>query len=318
MVSVIIPCYNIEKYIDECIQSIAEQDFEDIEILAVDDGSTDTTGAKLDAWAQKDSRIRVFHTKNLGPSAARNLGIEQSSGQFLAFIDSDDSVKPNYISTLYNALIESDADYSQVSQYCNILGTDDFRDIPAVSEKEVYEGYEQYVENIYLDKNKRMFVSGIVACMKLYRKELFDNVRFPLGRRMEDCWVFPELAIQCKRIVVCPDCLYFYRQREHSTTNVVSAKVVEAKIEAWLHNRDWWRDHPGSAHERLIAATEKYLCHYMYKNAHVISKERRDYFKKEYSGMVKHILFTKYLSFKTKVKYLTYASPILVWRKVKK
>ena len=315
MVSIIIPCYNVEDFIDECIGSILEQDFTDIEVLAIDDGSGDATGAKLDTWAQKDSRMRVFHTKNAGVSAARNLGIEQSRGDFLTFIDSDDSIKPNYISTLYEAIIENNADYSQVSQYCNILGTNDYRYIPAVSQIEVYKGYEQYVEDIYLDKNKTMFVSGIVACMKLYRRELFENVRFPIGRRMEDCWVFPELAIQCKKIVVCPDCLYFYRQREQSTTRVLSSKVVEAKMEAWLHNREWWREHPGTDHERLVAATEKYLCHYMYKNAHVVSTERSDYFKKQYSKMVKHILLTKYLSLKTKIKYLTFASPILVWRR---
>ena len=315
MVSIIIPCYNVEKDIDECIGSAVGQDFADLEILAVDDGSTDSTGAKLDVWARKDPRVKVIHTENKGVSAARNLGIEKSCGEYLSFLDSDDAIKPNYITTLYDALIESNADCAQASQYVNILGGDGFKYIPAVLEKRVYEGYAQYVEDIYLDRDKKMFVSGIVACMKLYKRELFDTVRFPEGRRMEDCWIFPEVAIQCKRIVVCPDCLYFYRQREGSTTRVVSPTVVCAKIEAWLHNRDWWKEHEGAEHERLIAATEKYLCHYIYKRAPYVSEEKRPAFKKVYSEMVRHILLTRYLSLKTKVKYLTFAPPLLIWRK---
>ncbi len=314
MVSIIVPCYNVEEYIDECIGSLVGQDFKDIEIVAVDDGSKDQTGAKLDVWEQQDSRVKVFHTENRGRSAARNLGIEKSAGEYIGFVDSDDAVKPDYVSTLYNALVENGADYSQVSQYCNIVGTDEYKYIPAVREITVYDSFEQYAEDVYLDKDKKMFVSGIVACLKLYKRELFDTVRFPEGRLMEDCWIFPEIAIQCKKIVVCPDCLYFYRQREGSTTKVISSAVVEQKMEAWIHNRDWWKDSNISGRERLMAATEKYLCHYMYTSAKYVSNERRPYFKKVYCVMVRHIIFTKYLSVKTKAKYLSFASPMMVWK----
>lgn len=315
MVSIIIPCYNVESFIDECIGSVVLQSFKDIEVIAVDDGSTDGTGAILDSWAQRDSRIKVFHTKNFGRSAARNLGIEKSSGEYLNFIDSDDFVKPEYVATLFKALTENDADFSETSYYCNVLETDDIKYYPAVKEKEIYNGYSQFVEDVYLDKGKMFFINGITITSKLYKRELFDEIRFPEGRIVEDCWVFPEILIKCHKIAVLPDCLYFYRQRGNSTTRELTSHLVDSKIEAWLHNKDWWKTHKAPEHDRLVADTEKYLCHYIYKSVEYVSKEKRPFFKKQYSEMTRHILFTQYLPLKTKIKYLTFASPLLVWRK---
>lgn len=312
-ISVIIPCYNVEKYIDECINSLCNQDYGDVEIIAVDDGSTDMTGKKLDEWALRDYRVVVYHSKNNGRSVARNIGIEISHGEYFSFVDSDDTVKPNYISALYKALVDSDADFSEVSQYCNILGTEEYKFIPAVREERLYNGYTLYAEDVYLDKDKTFFVNGITVTGKLYKRELFGKVRFPGGKIIEDCWVFPEILSQCKRIAVLPDCLYFYRQRENSTTRELSSYLVESKIEAWLHNRDWWKENNSPEHDRLVADVEKYLCHYMYNNSGLVSQDKRDYFKKQYFEMVHHILFTKYLPLKTKFKYLTFASPIRVW-----
>ena len=318
MVSIIIPCYNVESFIDECIESLTLQDYSDIEIIAVDDGSTDMTGSKLDSMAEKDTRIKVFHTKNCGRSAARNLGMEKSEGEYISFIDSDDFVKPEYISTLFNALIETDADFSEASHYCNVLSTGELKYVPAVREKTVYNGYVRFVEDVYLDKDKTFFVNGITVTSKLFKRELLEGIRFPEGRIIEDCWVFPEILIRCGKIAVLPDCLYFYRQRTNSTTRERSSHLVDSKIEAWLHNRDWWKENNSPEHDRLVADVEKYLCHYIYNNSGLVSPDKREYFKKQYSEMVHHILFTKYLPLKTKFKYLTFASPIRVWGTTRK
>ncbi len=310
MVSIIIPCYNTEAYIDECISSLVNQTHNDIEIIVVDDGSTDSTGSKLDQWCERDSRITVFHTENRGRSAARNLGIEKSSGEYISFIDSDDSVTSEYVEIMLNAINKYDADIVAVSQYCNRLTTGELVYHPAVSQPAVYDDYSQYVADTYLDKGKKFFQNNILATSKLYKRFLFDKVKFPVGRIIEDCWIFPEIVIQCKRIVVLPDCLYFYRQRADNTTRILSTRLVDSKCEAWLHNKDWWQ----TTNDELVAYSEKYLCHFLYKNASLVSPEKRSYFKAEYSSMVKHIVFSKHLSAKTKFKYLTFASPILVWK----
>lgn len=314
MVSIIIPCYNVEAYIDECINSVCNQDFEDMEIVAIDDGSTDSTGAKLDAWAGKDSRVKVYHTENNGRSVARNIGIEKSKGEYIGFVDSDDSIEQRYVSALYVALVEADADFAQVSQYRNNLETGELKFIPAVKEKTVYDGYVQYAEDVYLDKDKSFFVTGILANAKLYKRKLFDTVRFPADRIIEDCWIFPEVVMQCKKIVALPDCLYFYRQRENSTTRELSSYLVDSKIEAWLRNKNWWTEHKIDGYDRLRTDVERYLCHYIYKSSKYISKEKREWFKSEYKAMARHLIISKHAPFKTKIKYLTFAAPLVVWR----
>mgnify|MGYP004515375493 CR=1 FL=1 len=111
-VSVIIPVYNVEKYLDKCLLSVVEQTMKDIEIILIDDGSTDNSLLKCKEWESKDSRIKVYHQKNQGVSVARNLGIEKSMGDWIAFIDSDDWIEPNYVEELYKIARESDADIS--------------------------------------------------------------------------------------------------------------------------------------------------------------------------------------------------------------
>jgi glycosyltransferase involved in cell wall biosynthesis len=313
MVSIIIPCYNSEDTIDECIESLVYQSYKDIEVIAVDDGSTDTTGAKLDGWAQKDIRVKVFHTDNHGRSAARNTGIDSSHGDYISFVDSDDTVKPEYIKTMIMAIKENDADIAAISQYYNDLASRELKYCPAVNELTVYDGYHQYVADTYLDKGKTFFVNNIIACSKLYKRSLFDDVRFPVNRICEDCWVFPYLVSQSKKIVVLPDCLYFYRQRYNGTTKDLSSYTVESKVEAWINNIEWWRSKKDKASDELLAYCEKYICHYLYTSVKYISPEKKESFKAEYKRMVNHMIHSKYLPFKTKFKYLTFAMPLIVW-----
>lgn len=314
MVSIIIPCYNVENEINECIVSLINQTYSDIEIIAADDGSSDSTGIKLDELAVKDARVKVFHIKNQGRSVARNIGLDNSNGEFIIFVDSDDTVKENFVEKLYTTIIDNDADIVASSQYYNDIQTGDMVNVPAVNSITIYDSYFQYVEDVYLDKNKTFFVNCILATTKIYRRSIFENVKFPLGRICEDCWAFPEILFQCKKIVVLPDCLYFYRQRENMTTKSHSSRTIDQKIEAWLHNKDWWKEHAGEKHDCLIADCEKYICHFMYKNKQYVSKEKRPYFKSEYKDMVTHMLQSDHILLKTKIKYLTYAMPFIVWR----
>ena len=111
-VSVIIPVYNVEKYLEECIQSVLKQTYKNLEIILVDDGSPDNCPKMCDEWAKKDSRIKVIHKQNGGASSSRNTGLDVMTGDFMCFIDSDDFIAKNYIEVLYNNLIETNSDVS--------------------------------------------------------------------------------------------------------------------------------------------------------------------------------------------------------------
>ena len=110
LISVIIPVYNVEKYLKRCMDSVLKQTYSNIEIIIVDDGSTDTSGSLCDEYWKKDSRITVFHKENGGLSSARNFGLERVSGNYVCFIDSDDFIHENYISFMYDKIIKNDAD----------------------------------------------------------------------------------------------------------------------------------------------------------------------------------------------------------------
>ena len=113
LISVIVPIYNVDKYLDACIESAVSQSYRNIEIILVDDGSTDRCPEICDAWAEKDSRIRVIHKENGGLSDARNKGMASSTGAFISFVDSDDILEPEYIEYLYRAICETGADLSE-------------------------------------------------------------------------------------------------------------------------------------------------------------------------------------------------------------
>lgn len=167
-ITVIIPVYNVEDYVGRCIESVITQDYSNLEILLVDDGSKDNSGKICDEYAEKDSRIRVIHKENGGLSSARNIALEQMKGDYIFFIDSDDYIYPEILSSLLSACIDYDADISccgyvsgNRSYYCN-------------KQLEVVDSVEA---------TKRMFICDGLdanAVCKLYKRNLFENIRYPL------------------------------------------------------------------------------------------------------------------------------------------
>ena len=225
-VSVVVPVYRVEKYLDKCVSSICAQTFADFELILVDDGSPDNCPALCDAWAQKDSRIRVIHQKNGGLSAARNAGIEAALGQYLLFIDSDDYIKPDMLRQLVCAAQRSGAKMT----LCNLRYEDELG-IPFL-----YPDFSS-VQDAILDRNA--FWNGyyssqsayyVVAWNKLYRRELFTSLRYPVGKLHEDEYVLQELVDQCDNICCLGYVGYHYVQRSGSITN--SAKNVD-HLEYW-------------------------------------------------------------------------------------
>lgn len=208
LISVIIPVYNVEAYLARCIDSVLAQTYANLEILLVDDGATDTSGAICDEYAARDSRIRVIHKANGGLSDARNAGLEACRGEYVVFIDSDDYISPLHIQNLWEALSAHDADIA-VSDFL----VSESSDAAFRSEKTqtlCYTTQEALREMFYAK------AFSCSACGKLYRKAVFGQVRFPKGMLFEDLYTIPRVTQNASRVVFSDDVTYCYFQRSGS------------------------------------------------------------------------------------------------------
>lgn len=210
-VSIIIPVYKVERYLNACVESVRAQTFPDWEVLLVDDGSTDNCPQMCDAWAAKDPRIRVIHRENGGLSAARNSGIEQARGDFLLFVDSDDLLEPDTVRRAVEAQRAQNADLvifnlRYVDEQNRPLDKPDFtafRD-ELLDEDGVWQRYFALQET-------RIYY--VVAWNKLYRRSLFQTLRYAPGKRYEDQFMMPHILAQCSRIACLAYPGYRYVQR---------------------------------------------------------------------------------------------------------
>ena len=212
LISVIVPIYNIEEYVERCIESIEKQTFQNLEIILVDDGSDDSSGKICDELGQKDQRIKVIHKQNGGLSDARNAGIDVANGKYFVFIDGDDEIHIEMIERLYDKLINTKADISM----CRIEKIEPNRRFVTRKFKEG----KKYIELSSLEAIQELLLDRMdcSACPKLYSRNLFDKIRFPKGRTNEDFAVMYKIFSISKKIVYMPDLLYFYYQREGSIT----------------------------------------------------------------------------------------------------
>lgn len=253
-ISVIVPVYKVEAYLDECIRSITGQSYQNLEILLVDDGSPDSCPAMCDAWAEKDSRVRVIHKKNGGLSDARNAGMSAATGELMAFVDSDDTLHPDMFRLLYESMVENDSDLAACGvemvwedgtpprpltrSGCRVMQTD--------------EAMRAVIEESWLKQP---------VWYKLYKAELIRNLSFPVGKYHEDVfWTYQAVA-RAKRVSVFDTVGYYYRQRSGSImAERYSLKRLDA-VEAALERCAWIEEHfpslTGAAQQQLIG-----LCMY--------------------------------------------------------
>lgn len=185
LISVIIPVYKVEAYLQRCVDSVLKQTYENLEIILVDDGSPDGCPAICDAYAARDARVKVIHQANAGLSGARNAGIEAAKGAYLSFIDSDDYVAPDFIESLYEACVTTGSQMSLCRWVYvhgeEIKGTDLSEEMPEKEAVTLFTGRE-LLANLYIPDGAYY----VVAWNKLYRRELFEQVRYPVGRIHED------------------------------------------------------------------------------------------------------------------------------------
>lgn len=215
-ISVIVPVYRVEKYLPACIDSILNQTFTDFELILVDDGSPDRCPAICDEAAERDARVRVIHQANAGLSAARNAGIEAAHGAWLSFVDSDDYIAPHFCEKLYQTAQRTNADCVM----CSVQNVDESGKLIDSALMRVADEVKTGQE--VLRKIGRDDVTPyLTAWNKLYRRKLFNTLRYPAGRQNEDVFVFAELFCQVQRAVCVAEPLYFYRKRIGSIMNSV-------------------------------------------------------------------------------------------------
>ena len=212
LVTIVIPVYNVEKYLDHCIESVANQTYDHLQIVLVDDGSTDLSPQICDEWRQKDQRIDVIHRKNGGLSAARNSGIDIAKGELISFIDSDDFVDNDYVEYLYKLLEASSADIS-VCQRRSISESGKLIDENRVADR-VIKGNSDCMLSFLRDND-----IDTVAWAKLYHTSMFENVRYPEGKYHEDVFTTYKLIAQSYCISVGGLAKYNYLIRKNSISN---------------------------------------------------------------------------------------------------
>ena len=228
-VSVIIPVYNVEKYLQRCFDSVVNQTLKDIEIILVNDGSTDSSGEMCDRLAKTDNRVKVIHKENGGLSDARNVGIEAAKGEFLSFIDSDDYVVPDMLEYLYTNAVSSGAQIATgtMRMVKNGQGKTNSDFVPAVFSP------EQALENALYGP-----VSSLSVCNKIFKKDLFNDIKFLVGKTYEDAYIVPSLFLKTDKVFMSGKAVYNYViDRVDSITNVSFSEKNFNMVEAFEFNR---------------------------------------------------------------------------------
>lgn len=224
MISVIVPVYNVEAYLSQCLDSVLAQTYQDLEILLIDDGSTDRSGSICDEYQEKDERIRVFHTYNHGLSAARNIGLDYASGEYILLLDSDDWIDRKTVQVLVEYAEKHDADVVSCAYYYEWKNS---------------RNMEEKIDHLIILKGNQIMWAhiqepylGYVAWNKLYRTRLFSGTRYPAGRNHEDVLTTHKLLASAEKVVCIPDALFHYRMRADTISRVYSMDSMIAYWEA--------------------------------------------------------------------------------------
>ena len=268
LISVIVPVYNVEKYLEECINSIINQTYKNLEIILVDDGATDNSGKMCDEFAKKDNRIKVIHKNNGGLSDARNAGIEIATGEYIQFVDSDDYIDFDMIELLYKNAKKYDTDISMCSHY---ILTEEECTPEGTGELNIYNRV-QVLKEILLDEKVRSY-----AWNKLFAKELFKEIRFPKGKVFEDILTIPKLFDKAKKVVLDDQPKYYYRQRKGSILHVQTKELRLSYINSALEIMNFIKEKEKS----LIAYCAYNVAHITIKTYNDIGLFDMDYMLEE-------------------------------------
>lgn len=312
-ISVIVPVYNVENYITKCVDSIVNQTFRDIEIILVDDGSTDNSGKICDEYLTKDDRVRVIHKKNGGLSDARNAGLDICTGEYIGFVDGDDYIDGDMYELLYKNIINYDADISmcRFRRIYNNRIDDNGRNLIRCTQDK-----KEIIEELYCGS------IGISVCSKLYKKKIFSQLRFCYGKTYEDVYITLHTVENATKVVFDYKSKYNYILRENSITEKKEYnEKIKEEINAYLYNHSIICD----KYPELIEASE-YRLWWVYR----ITIERilncRDYIAhldevNALQGIIRsnllYILKNKYLNWRQRISYILLCIDVNIYWRIK-
>lgn len=302
LISVIIPIYNVEKYLEDCISSVVNQSYTNLEILLIDDGSRDSCPCICDYWAKKDSRIKVIHKKNGGLSSARNEGITIATGKYLSFVDSDDYIEPDMLRTMVEAAERNTAEMVCCGRLL-VLANGEKKRMHCLEDEKLYTS-EQAIKEILMGRDIEE-----AAWDKLYLKKLFTNIRYPEGEINEDIVVIGPLIEKCNCIVHVGDPFYNYRVNENSITK----SKYNSKKSIYLKHMQQVEEYVLSTYKEMNKELSCFLARYAYAelldmeiDKKIIVQFKSDYceYKKKLYENCKEYLKADLLSFKDKIQIL--------------
>ena len=302
-ISIIVPIYNVEKYLIRCIDSILSQTFKELEVILVDDGSPDNCAQICDKYSAIDNRIKVIHKSNGGLSSARNAGLDIAQGEFIGFIDSDDWISSRMYEVLYNLCTEYNADIAECC-YKKVYKDTIIKEIESNNSIKVLNNIK-VLEEMYKDS----FAGSTVSVNKLYKSSLFKNIRFPEGKLNEDQFTTYKLYFNSKKVVATNECLYYYYQSPQSIMrSEFSIKKLDA-IEALEETRLFYEK---NKLYNLILWHDTLYCFVLIKYYCILKKEgklycnRRKVIKDTYKKLHREFINNPYINKKSKVLLLIF------------
>ena len=301
LLSIIVPVYNVEQYINRCIKSIVNQTYQNIEIILVDDGSTDSSGDLCDKWAKADNRIVIVHKKNGGLSSARNAGIKIAKGDYLGFVDSDDYIEVDMYHQMIEAVVEHQKDTACCGRMLHI-GDKKLKLEFCSDRTETFDAQSAIREVLLLNK------IDVSACDKIYKKQLFDKVLYPEGRISEDAAVILEILSNSNGVVHIGHPCYHYVFREDSISkSEYNHKKYDAYINCITMSEFIEKEYPCLQKEIKIYCTmiTGALLQAMYVNRDNFVTYKSDYvdYRKMFVKGFWGTLFHKSVCLKIKIKF---------------
>lgn len=316
LISIIIPVYNVQDYLHKCLDSVLQQTYHNLEILLINDGSTDTSGQICDHYRTLDARIQVVHQFNEGLSSARNVGFSRSHGEYILFLDSDDFIHPQMISILYYEMQQNNADlvccHKRRVEPNFPLPTD--TNPPIEYSTTLYTDYKAFYE-IYNPSN---YTNMVVCWNKLYPRDLVTAFPFPQGRIHEDEYFSPRILANSKNVVFIEYPLYFYVQRPNSIMNRPLTKKSLDKLTSLAENVTYFKEinQPEKSireNIRLLDYSISFCITFRTQTETELENQVRAIFFNAYRSLNK-----KVLSVRKRIKYTFFYRfyPLFLWQEI--
>lgn len=301
-ISVIVPVYNMEKYLGRCVDSILAQTYENIEVILVDDGSSDASPDICDRYAEADGRVRVIHKANGGLSSARNAGLDAATGDYIGFVDSDDYISPDMYRILAERLDGGDCEIANAMYVYAFEGGETAPSrVPHTTDENI--SAEQFARELMLH------AGDVSVCTKLFRAEIFDGVRFPEGKLNEDLLFMLDVLARVRSIGFAAHIGYYYFVRSGSTSNGYGRAVIDMVGNSLRAKETVDAAYPSLAKETARFALFQHMAYLLLVPAHDAVKSNE-----VWVGAVRYLrrhtaagLFNRYLSTRNKLVILMLA-----------